>query len=121
MRSYGAPNNFMDVAERIRVEVVYALPTEQRLLTIQVPPGTTVAEAIRRSGILNEFPEIDMARTAVGIFGRRVSLEQALRTADRIEIYRPLLADPKNARRARARSASIGPQQLNRGKTGGAD
>ena len=102
----------MDVADEIRVEVVYALPARQRLLTIQVPLGTTVAEAVRRCGILSEFPEIDLARASVGIFSRRVSLGHVLRADDRIEIYRPLLADPKSARRTRAQGASANVQEL---------
>jgi hypothetical protein len=110
----------MGVPDEIRVEVVYALPARQRLLTIRVPAGTSVAEAVRHSGILNEFPEIDLARVSVGIFSRRVSLEHVLRADDRIEIYRPLLADPKSARRARARGASAQAQKLNRRNADGA-
>jgi hypothetical protein len=114
MHSSDVPNNSMGVADEIRVEVVYASPARQRLLTIHVPSGTTVAEAIRRCGILNEFPEIDLARVGVGIFSRRVSLEHVLRADDRIEIYRPLLADPKSARRVRARGTSAKEPKPNR-------
>jgi putative ubiquitin-RnfH superfamily antitoxin RatB of RatAB toxin-antitoxin module len=92
----------MDTAESIEVEVVYALPTRQRLLKIRVASGITIREAVRQSGILDIFPEIDPERAKVGIFGRRVNLEHVLRDGDRIEIYRPLVADPKSVRRARA-------------------
>jgi putative ubiquitin-RnfH superfamily antitoxin RatB of RatAB toxin-antitoxin module len=94
----------MDAADEIAVEVIYATPRQQRIFSIRVPEGTTVAGAIRVSGLLEEFPEIDLARNKVGIFSRRVSLEHSLRPGDRIEIYRPLLVDPKTARHVRARN-----------------
>jgi len=92
----------MAAVERILVEVVYALPKRQLLLRVRVPPGSTVATAVRESGILGAFPHIDPATARVGIFGRRVSMNHVLRPGDRIEIYRELTADPKTARRARA-------------------
>ena len=92
----------MEAAEHVLVEVAYALPHRQRLLSVRVPAGATVAVAVRASGLLDEFPEVDLARSKVGIFGRRVSLDQAVRDGDRVEIYRELIADPKAARRARA-------------------
>jgi putative ubiquitin-RnfH superfamily antitoxin RatB of RatAB toxin-antitoxin module len=88
--------------ERLRVEVVYALPGAQHVLSLQLPIGATVAEAIAASGICSRHPEIDLARTAVGVFGRRVRLDRPLRHDDRVEIYRPLAADPKTSRRRRA-------------------
>ena len=94
----------MDTADEIAVEVIYATPKQQRILSIRVPEGTTVAGAIRVSGILEEFPEIDLTRNKVGIFSRRVGPEHTLRAGDRIEIYRPLLVDPKTARQVRARN-----------------
>ena len=87
----------------ITVEVAYALPQEQTLLRIEVPAGTTLRGAIERSGILQRHPQIDLARDRVGVFGRVASLDDALRAGDRVEIYRPLLVDPKDARRARAK------------------
>ena len=88
---------------RLKVEVVYAAPAEQLLLALEVPPGTTVEEAIEQSGIGGRFTDLDAARAPVGIFGKRVKRDTVLRDGDRVEIYRPLVADPKSARRARTR------------------
>jgi putative ubiquitin-RnfH superfamily antitoxin RatB of RatAB toxin-antitoxin module len=87
----------------IRVEVVYALPQEQVVVSLQVDSGTTLAQAIECSGLLERYPEIDLSRNRVGIFGKLVDLDATLRDRDRVEIYRPLLADPKEARRRRAK------------------
>jgi putative ubiquitin-RnfH superfamily antitoxin RatB of RatAB toxin-antitoxin module len=86
----------------IGIEVAYAVPTEQVLLRIEVPAGTTVQQAIEASGVLQRFPQIDLANAAVGIFSRPCKLGDTLKAGDRIEIYRPLLLDPKEARRKRA-------------------
>ena len=86
----------------LRVDVVYAKPDTQVVVELQVPPGVTVTEAIRRSGLLERFPEIDLEKHGVGIFGELVGLDDPLRDGDRVEIYRPLLADPKAMRRERA-------------------
>lgn len=83
----------------IRVEVVYALPDRQRLVALDVPRGCTAREAVERSGLRSEFPEIDPDKNALGIFGRRCAGDQSLREGDRVEIYRPLKADPKEVRR----------------------
>jgi hypothetical protein len=91
--------------ETIPVEVAYARPDVQRILSIEVPRGTTVQEALERSGIAELFPEIDLERAPVGIFGTVVrDREQVLRAGDRVEIYRPLIADPKAQRAERARA-----------------
>lgn len=90
------------------MEVAYALRDRQVLLTVQLEEGCTVEQAIRRSGILSAFPEIEIARSEVGIFGRVVSLDARVRDGDRVEIYRPLIADPKDARRQRAQRAPAG-------------
>ena len=90
-------------AGTIEVELVYALAREQTLQTLRVPAGTRVGEAIERSGVRARHPELATGALKVGIFGRRVALSAILREFDRIEIYRPLIADPKQARRARAR------------------
>jgi putative ubiquitin-RnfH superfamily antitoxin RatB of RatAB toxin-antitoxin module len=90
-------------AATIEVELVYAFAREQLTQILQVPPGTTVGEAIERSGVLARHPEIATRALKTGIFGRRVTPAALLREYDRIEIYRPLVADPKQARRARAR------------------
>jgi putative ubiquitin-RnfH superfamily antitoxin RatB of RatAB toxin-antitoxin module len=99
-------------ADDIVVEVAYALPQEQVLLALRVPRGTTVQEAVERSGIGLHYPEIDLARNAVGIFGRIASPQTPLESGDRVEIYRPLMANPKETRRRRAarRNRPVGQQ-----------
>jgi len=87
----------------IRVEVVYALREEQVLVPLEVEPGASVRDAIVRSGLLDRFPGIDLERTPVGVFGKAVALDGVLREGDRVEIYRPLSADPKEARRGRGK------------------
>ena len=89
-------------AETIKVELIYALPHEQTLLKFTVPAGTKVADAVQLSGILKKYPEIDPAKNRMGIFGKLTKPDAELRELDRIEIYRPLLADPKEVRRKRA-------------------
>jgi len=86
----------------LRVEVVYALPDRQILLTLDVEQGTTARMAVERSGILQRHPEVDLERTKLGVFGRAVSPGTSLRDGDRVEIYRPLIANPRQARRERA-------------------
>ena len=86
----------------IHIEVAYATPDKQVLLDLSVPAGTTVAEGIEQSAIRDKFPELKMDIKAVGIFSRKVPLDHVLREGDRIEIYRPLIADPKEVRRQRA-------------------
>jgi uncharacterized protein len=92
-----------DGAALIRVEVAYALPDRQIIVPLEVGEGTTVRQAIERSGILGQFPGIPVAAGDVGIFGRVVAPEAPLRDGDRVEIYRALIADPKQARRARVK------------------
>jgi putative ubiquitin-RnfH superfamily antitoxin RatB of RatAB toxin-antitoxin module len=87
----------------IRVEVVYALREEQVLVALEVEEGTTARQAVEESGILQRFPEMDLDSTSVGIFGRVTAFDTPLHDGDRVEIYRALLADPKEARRARAK------------------
>ncbi|EEW12474.1 RnfH family protein [Vibrio mimicus] len=100
-------------SEMIQVEVVYALPHEQRVLKLVVEQSATVEEIIRTSGILQMYPEIDLAVNKVGIFSRNVKLDAKVRDKDRIEIYRPLLADPKEIRRKRAEQAKAAAAQAN--------
>lgn len=90
----------------IAVEVVYALPEKQYLYTVNVEEGTTVEQAIRASGILELRSDIDLASNKVGVFSRPVKLKDQVHSGDRIEIYRPLLADPKELRRQRAERAA---------------
>ncbi|WP_018138065.1 MULTISPECIES: RnfH family protein [unclassified Thioalkalivibrio] len=86
----------------IRIEVAYARPDRQVILPLVVPEGTTVDAALRQSEIDAQFPEIDLENAKVGIFGKLTRRDTVLRPKDRIEIYRPLIADPKEVRRQRA-------------------
>lgn len=87
---------------KINIEVLYALPEEQLLFGQPLAEGATVAEAIRLCGILEKYPGIDPATSKLGIFGKLARPDTVLRDRDRVEIYRPLLADPKEVRRRRA-------------------
>lgn len=89
----------------IRVEVAYALPHKQAIVEIRVPEGTTVQEAARLSGIAEKFEGIDLDDAKFGIFGHVVAPKQVLKEDERVEIYRPLIADPKEVRKARAARA----------------
>jgi putative ubiquitin-RnfH superfamily antitoxin RatB of RatAB toxin-antitoxin module len=86
----------------MRIEVAYARLDEQTILELEVEQSITVEEAIRRSGILDRFPEIDLQVNKVGVFSKLTGLDQPLQAGDRVEIYRKLIADPKQARRQRA-------------------
>lgn len=86
----------------IPVEIAYALPSQQIILKLQIEEGATAERAIRLSGILEKFPEIDLEQNKIGIFGKLSKPENVLREHDRVEIYRPLIADPKEVRRQRA-------------------
>jgi putative ubiquitin-RnfH superfamily antitoxin RatB of RatAB toxin-antitoxin module len=96
------------MADPISVEVAFALPATQRLIALEVPVGTTAREAVEKSGIVNEFPQIDIAAAALGVFSRRVGADYTLQAGDRVEIYRPLIADPKETRRQRAEAQKKG-------------
>lgn len=91
----------------INVEVLYALPQEQAMLKIQIPSGKTIEEAVKMSGVLEKHPEIDLATNKVGIFSKLSKLDTVLRDRDRVEIYRPLIADPKEVRRKRAEEGKV--------------
>jgi putative ubiquitin-RnfH superfamily antitoxin RatB of RatAB toxin-antitoxin module len=96
------------VAEQhIQVEVAYGAATEQALLAVEGNQGMTVREAIERSGILKRFPEIDLGVNKVGIYGKLTKLDAALAMGDRVEIYRPLIADPKEQRKKRAAQGKV--------------
>ncbi len=101
-------------AERLSVEVAYALPDEQHIFSLEVPVGTTAEQAVQQSGVLERFPDIDLAKQKIGIFGKLNKLDYVLRAGDRVEIYRPLIADPKEVRKQRA-------AQGKRMKKGGGD
>ena len=87
----------------IEVEVVYALLQSQTVVVLKVPAGSSISDAIARSGIAARYPEVDCKSIVAGIFGTRAPLSMVLREHDRVEIYRPLIADPLQARRKRAR------------------
>lgn len=95
------------MANEIQVEVAYALPIQQVIMPVKLAAESTVEEAITRSGILEKFPEIDLAQSKVGIFSKLTKLDTVLRDKDRVEIYRPLIADPKEVRRQRAEEGKV--------------
>lgn len=95
------------MSEPLHVEVLYALPDTQTLISLCVPAGTTVMQAIERSRILESHPEIDFARNKLGVYGKLTKGDAILRDRDRVEIYRPLIADPKEVRRKRAEEGKV--------------
>jgi len=92
----------MESVDKIEVEVSYARPDAQVIIPVKVDAHATVEEAIRLSGVLEQFPDIDLAVNKVGVFGKLSKLGAQLQPGDRVEIYRPLIADPKESRRQRA-------------------
>lgn len=92
------------MADGLSVEVALALPGRQVLLTVNVGKGASVADVIADSGIESRFPDMGIADMPVGIWGRRVSPDTKVRAGDRVELYRPLEVDPREARRERARA-----------------
>jgi uncharacterized protein len=86
----------------LEIEVVYALPAGEDAVTLRLPAGATALDAVRASGVLERHPEIDLEGQKIGIHGRVVAAQAPLRNGDRVEIYRPLLLEPKEARRRRA-------------------
>jgi putative ubiquitin-RnfH superfamily antitoxin RatB of RatAB toxin-antitoxin module len=101
-------------AETIAVEVAYARPEDQLIVRLELPAGSTLRQAVEKSGIRDRFPEIDPASMKAGIFGKLKKNDQVLQAGDRVEIYRPLIADPKAVRKQRA-------AQGKRMKKGGGD
>ena len=102
MRSSPARAPSMEKPESLRVRVVYALPDQQVSVELEVPPGTTAADAVTRSKLLEKFPEAAARPLACAVFGRAVPVTYELREGDRVEILRPLLIDPKQSRREAA-------------------
>ncbi|KAF3996283.1 RnfH family protein [Glaciimonas immobilis] len=98
----GTANTLPDTTAVIHVQVCYGTPTSQPIRSLTVPQGTLLHDAIIRSGILDEWHEIDLNHCRVGIFGKLKALDTLVRDRDRIEIYRGLIADPKESRRKRA-------------------
>ena len=95
------------MADSIRIEIVYARPARQELVELKLPLGSSVQQAIEASGLLARYPEIDLAKTRVGIYGKLAKLDTALRENDRVEIYRPLIADPKEVRKQRVAEGKV--------------
>lgn len=91
----------MSDQSKLLVEVAYARPDKQVIFQVHVLPGATAQQAIEQSGVLEKFPEIDLSKNKIGIFGKLGKLDAVLKAADRVEIYRPLIADPKEVRRQR--------------------
>lgn len=95
--------SFMEMAElTINIELVYIKPDSQNILKLEVEEGTTILQALESSGLLEQFPEIDLDVNKVGIYSKIKPLDTVLQADDQVEVYRPLLADPKEARRRRA-------------------
>ena len=97
----------MDNADKILVEVAYALPERQVIVVVDVAAGATLEEAVRASGILEQYPDIDLAKNKVGVFGKLNKPGDPLHAGDRFEIYRPLIADPKQVRKQRAAEGKV--------------
>jgi putative ubiquitin-RnfH superfamily antitoxin RatB of RatAB toxin-antitoxin module len=95
------------VAENLEIEVVYPLAEKQHIVNLKLAAGTTVQQAIESSGLLAKFPEIDLSKNKVGVFAKLTKLDSQLRDHDRIEIYRPLIADPKEVRKQRAAEGKV--------------
>lgn len=92
---------------KIKIEVAYARADQQVIKKIEVETGTTAEAAIHQSGILEQFPEIDLGTTKIGLFSKATKLDTVLREMDRVEIYRPLIADPKEVRKQRAAEGKV--------------
>ena len=92
----------IDCEDKLHIELIYALPDEQEIYAIKVDENTSVEQAINQSKILQRYSEIDLAINKIGIFSKVCQLTDKLRDGDRIEIYRPLIIEPKEARKARA-------------------
>lgn len=90
------------MAESIQLEITYAKPDRQEIVSLKLPEGSTIQQAIEASGLLQRHPEIDLAKAKVGIYGKLSRMDTVVRERDRVEIYRPLIADPKEVRKQRA-------------------
>lgn len=97
---------YAGVKEMLVVEVIYARPDVQEPVRVDVPAGASIRAAIERSRITDKYPEIDLAVNKVGVYGEIRSLDDMVQSGDRVEIYRPLLIDPKEARRKNAAGAA---------------
>ena len=95
------------MSETISVEVVYPLPQKQEIFTVRLAAGASVRQAIEASGVLQKYPEIDLSKNKLGVFAKLVKPDTPLRDHDRVEIYRPLIADPKEVRKQRAAQGKV--------------
>lgn len=93
------------MSNAINIEVVYGLPEKQSLLSVKVAPGSSVLQAIEASGIQKIYTDINLKENKVGVWNRTCKLSDILREGDRVEIYRPMIADPKEVRKRRAEKA----------------
>ena len=93
--------------ETISVEVVYPLPQKQEIFTVRLAAGASVRQAIEASGVLQKYPEIDLSKNKLGVFAKMAKPDAVLRDKDRVEIYRPLIADPKEVRKQRAAEGKV--------------
>ncbi|GGP71829.1 UPF0125 protein [Shewanella algicola] len=91
--------------EQFAVDVIYALPKQQKIITVMVAPGTTFIDAVIQSNIVKFFPDIDLDNIKLGVFSRVVKHDDVIQPGQRVELYRPLIADPKDVRRKRAEKA----------------
>ena len=95
------------MSEMLKVEVCYALPDKQEIVAVKLPVGATLQQALEASGLLAKYPEIDLKKNKFGIYAKLSKLDSALRDRDRVEIYRPLIADPKEVRKQRAAEGKV--------------
>lgn len=95
------------MAEFLSIEIAYALPQRQELVHLQLAAGSTVQQAIEASGLMQKYSEIDLRKNKVGVFGKLTKLDALLHNRDRVEIYRPLVADPKEVRRKRTEQGKV--------------
>lgn len=93
--------------EMINIEVCYPLPDKQEVVRLRLPAGSVLKQAVEASGLVEKYPEIDLAKNKVGIWNKLSKLDAALRDFDRVEIYRPLIADPKEVRKQRAAEGKV--------------
>ena len=93
--------------ELMRIEVIYPLPEKQEIFTVSLPAGASVRQAIEASGVLLKYPEIDLSKNKIGVFARLAKPDTPLRDRDRVEIYRSLIADPKEVRKQRAAEGKV--------------
>ena len=95
------------MSEMLKVEVCYALPDKQEIVAVKLPAGASLQQALEASGLLAKYPEIDLKKNKFGIYAKLSKLDSALRDRDRVEIYRPLIADPKEVRKQRAAEGKV--------------